>query len=177
MSGEQEGGLTRSQIAHHEAAHAVMAHRLGPGIHQSGINLNHQSEAGANGGAMCNLWDDDPSVSEKKRQRSLLENLMIVCAGPACDAKMTGRSLQQALQTQVSDLANAKQLLKKSPLVNRDGQDNGENEEQYLLVAAMKAASDQLAKPEVWQAIEKVANATINSNGTLSREEFLRILS
>lgn len=44
--------LTEEQIALHEAAHVVPAYRLGGGVDDGGIDLQHRSSDGAKGGGV-----------------------------------------------------------------------------------------------------------------------------
>ena len=89
--------LTPEQIIRHEAAHAVMAQLFAGGIDENGIDLDHRSPLGAKGGAVCLFFDDDSKLEMHERTDRLFRNVMVACAGPASDAKLTGKSLEQSL--------------------------------------------------------------------------------
>jgi hypothetical protein len=46
-----------------------------------------------------------------------MTNLKIICAGPACDAKLTGKSLEQSLRDQWSDHRNAVRQLMDAKII------------------------------------------------------------
>lgn len=128
--------LTSEQIVRHEAAHAVMAQLYAGGIDEKGINLDHRSSLGAKGGAVCFFLDDDPNLEMVQRADRLLRNVMVACAGPASDAKLTGKTLEQSLRDQWSDHKNVVSLLSASQVIERDANNEGGQAEMTLVLYA-----------------------------------------
>src|SRR4051794_22135660 len=110
----------REQVAHHEAAHAIMGISLGPGI-SGGIDLDATtSVAGATGNIMASLFVPDATLPEEEQRRDLMRNLMIFCAGAASDARITGRSLADALKMQPGDQSAAREHAKLHPILSEE---------------------------------------------------------
>lgn len=169
--------LTREQIALHEAAHAVMAHYFAGGIDEIGIDLQHRSEDGARGGAVCRTLDDMPELDMKERQDRLLRNVMVICAGPACDAKLLANSLEQSLRDQWSDHRNVVNLLAGSQVISRENGDDGRAEMALVLHAGLKSAASKLAQPSIWKSVEAVSTAILGAGGKLTGSEIIDVIT
>lgn len=154
------------QVAHHEAAHAVLAIHYGMGL-SGGIDLRAETSVdGAFGNVAVNLWQFDPTSSLEEQRRMLACNLAVVCAGASSDAKLKGISLGSALDAQPGDYKNAIEIARISGLAD------DENEVDYLVKdIGLVLASKDLAKREVWDAIVRVATATLKAGGKLSKEQ------
>lgn len=79
----------RERIAHHEAAHAVIAYVQG--VRVGGIDIDSSFSPTGKGGAILLLEDFVEEDSEDDKRGILFRSLMIACAGAACDAKILGR--------------------------------------------------------------------------------------
>ena len=167
----------RERVAHHEAAHAVLAHRLGAGVLPEGINLDAPTQMpGAFGNAAVNLLDHDSTLYPAEQQKDLLRNLAVVCAGAASDSKITGKPLSQALSDQPGDEKLARRLLDETPLIGTRDPQQRQAEQALVLDAALERAAHELADPVVWRAIEKVAQATVNAGGRLTKQQIEVVL-
>ncbi|WP_460448299.1 hypothetical protein [Alsobacter sp. SYSU BS001988] len=79
---------------------------------EHGIDLNAPSSANdAFGHAGVLLIDDDDQLPLETQQWDLIRNFMVICAGAASDAKITGMEIGEALSRQVSDHNVALQAL------------------------------------------------------------------
>src|SRR5438552_2718456 len=113
----------RERIAHHEAAHVVMAWFWGAGVLDQGMDIDAPSSVeGAYGRAAVSLFLDDEGFDFEERARDLLRNLTIIFAGAASDAKIAGKSLNAAIDDQPGDKNVALHLLKHSTTVNTAGE-------------------------------------------------------
>jgi hypothetical protein len=137
---------------------------------EQGIDIDAPSSVeGAFGRAGVNIFRHDPTATEQEQQSLLRDNIAITCAGAASDARLTGRTLREALRRQPGDQRAAMQLLEASPLVQlRD------REEVYQLL--LNFTEELVNKPEIWNAIEQVAQACLDEGGQLSRAQIEAIL-
>lgn len=167
----------RERVAHHEAAHAVVAVRLGASVVEQGINLDATtSMEGAYGNAAVNIFQHDSDLSMEEQQQDLMRNLIIVCAGAASDAKLKGKPLREALHEQPGDERVALKLLADSSLTEKEDQSVRQKEETVLLDKALELAEKQLGNPIVWKAIQEVARASLNAGGRLAKPQIDEIL-
>jgi hypothetical protein len=154
---------TRSQIAHHEAAHVVVASLYGLEVDDQGINLDAEtSVAGARGNSGVKLIDLTLSA-EDDLITDLAQNMAIICAGAASDAKITGATPANALAHQPGDFSVAMEMAHTYPYLMSDA--NYPEAIKYGLLMAV----DQLNKPDVWAVVESIAAACLEStDGRLS---------
>jgi hypothetical protein len=165
------------KVAHHEAAHAVIAVLCGAGLSDHGIDLNAPtSSPGAFGNAGAMLFDHDATLPKDEQQRLLLGNLMTICAGSASDAKISGIELSEALARQPGDKQKALQQLQSTPLIDQDG-DGADVERDFLLEHVLDRLTKMLAKSEVWTIIQDVANAALLRGGVLSKADVQEIVA
>lgn len=166
----------RTQVAHHEAAHVVVSAAFGLEIPERGIDLDAATSVdGAFGNALVNLFVDDPSLSDEQRRKDLVTNVAVVCAGPASDARLLGRSLREALSMQPSDEAIALQLIRASPLLEGPAASHAE-EAELVIEAGLEAAEAKLGVAANWEAVEAVARAAVQAGGALSKDGIERVL-
>jgi hypothetical protein len=162
----------RLKVAHHEAAHAVVAYTVGAGIH-AGIDLDTPSSVGgAFGCAAVNIFSpprEDEGLQEA--QEILLSNIKIVCAGAASDAKILRRDIYKALDEQPGDKSFAEELLKNSPLIG------SLEEAQFVLNKGLCLVEKMLQDPQIWGAVESIAQNCIKEKGRLSKIEIEKILA
>ena len=159
------------RIGHHESSHVVFSFRSGAGIPDAGIDLNAPaSEVGARGVGGVYLFDHDTELPEVEQQKRLLWNLAIICAGPASDAKFWGCSPEEALRRQRGDTRDAHKCLDSSPLIST------EDEKESVLKRALELAAQELEKPDVRDAIQKVARACLANGGRLTKAQIEEIL-
>jgi hypothetical protein len=168
--------LTPEEVIRHEAAHAVMAQLFAGGVDEKGIDLDHRSQLGAKGGAVCLFLDDDPELEMDERTNRLFRNVMVACAGPASDAKLTGKSLEQSLRDQWSDHRNVVNLLRTSLVIERDADSDGQDEMVVVIDGGLEHAANELAKPEVWLLVEAVSEAISKAGGTLTGPEIVAVM-
>lgn len=156
----------REQVAHHEAAHAVLAICAGIGVN-GGIDLDAPTSVdGAFGQAAVKLLVLDSSLSVAEQRQDLARNLKIICAGAASDARIKGITPLEALQAQPGDYGVALQHARSSAVVE------SEEEAQYVVTeVGLPHAVDALSRVEVWAAIERVASAVIVSGGRLDQNQ------
>jgi hypothetical protein len=106
------------RVAYHEAAHAVLAHRLGAQVLQQGIDITAPSSVeGAYGKAAVSVFAHEDTLDETEQRRAVVHSLAIICAGAASDAKILGRALPEALAQQPGDENVARNFLKSNPLI------------------------------------------------------------
>jgi hypothetical protein len=154
--------IISKRIAHHEAAHSVMAILYGAGL-SGGIDLTAPTSVpGSFGVSAVSLFEPDPSLSEAEQQLEVVRSLVIICAGAASDAKLEGLTLQQAIAGQPGDLGVAQEHAKLHPIVS-DG------EIDYVIDIALSRAAQVLDRAEVWDAVEAVASAALANDGKLDR--------
>lgn len=165
------------KVAHHEAAHAVVAILGGAGLSDAGINLNAPSSVeGAFGNAGANTYDHDVTLPPDVQQWRLIYNLMTLCAGAASDAKISGIPVRDALARQKGDESHAYQQLRSTPLIDQDSE-GAAKEREGVLGIALDKLSAKLADPQVWAMVEAVAKAAIDAGGILSKAEIEAIYS
>lgn len=167
----------RARIAHHEAAHIVVAIIVGAGITDHGIDLDAPTSApGAFGRAGTNLFIPDPDLPKPEQMRALANNLAIVCAGAASDAKLTSITPAQALQMQNGDETVAKRLIAGSDLIDETEREREKEENYVLYEVGLAKAVELIDKPDVWEKIQRVAIACLSSGGRLSKEQIESIV-
>jgi hypothetical protein len=167
----------RERVAHHEAAHMVLAVQIGAGIGDQGMDLNAPtSTEGAYGNATVMLLIHDASQTIEEQKEDLLRNLVIICAGAASDAKLMVRPLREALRRQPGDEKDARKLIAQSPLTEKNDEHTRREEEELLLNKALELAARQLEKPIVWKTIQEVARATLNEGGRLTKPQIEAII-
>lgn len=156
----------REQVAHHEAAHAVVALYLGMGV-CGGIDLDAvTSMEGAFGNAAVNLFVADPSLPLEDQRLDLIRNLAVICAGAASDAKVKGETLENALEAQLGDRAVAIDHARAHPIVGSD-----EEAEHVVMKLGLPHAGTLVGKASVWDAIVRVAEAALSAGGKLDAAE------
>jgi hypothetical protein len=162
----------REKVAHHEAAHVVMSVQLGASVPGQGIDIDAPSSVeGAYGNAWVNIFAQDPNPEEDEQIKILRDNLAIVCAGIASDAKLMGRSLREALSRQPSDEQLARELLGNSPLV-----DTKELQE-YILDGVLRFVERAFEDKIIWSAVQEIARACIKEGGRLSKSQIEQIVA
>lgn len=156
----------REQVAHHEAAHAVLAIRAGIGV-SGGIDLDAPTSVdGAFGQAAVSLLVLDDSLPVDEQRLDLARNLSIICAGAASDARIKGVTPLEALEAQPGDYGVALQHAQSCSVVEN------EEEAQYAVTeVGLSHAVREVARVEVWAAIERVATAVIASGGRLEKDQ------
>lgn len=156
----------RETIAHHEAAHAVMAIEVGDGLLDVGIDLDRVDATGGIGNVGCRLFVADldnvtPSDLEFE-QRRLAGRIdcsgTVLAAGAASDAKLRGQDPWTALQKQHGDYEHMLDLLRRAKL------DTTPELETERLHAQLDLAVEALQDPLVWKTVEAVAQAALDRN-------------
>jgi hypothetical protein len=161
----------RTRVAYHEAAHAVLAYRLGGHVLEPGIDIDAPSSVtGAYGRAGVTVFAHDDRLDEREQQTAVKHSVAIMCAGAASDAKILGRNLPDALAHQPGDEKAARELLKSSPSVTSP------EEIEVVLQGGLKYAARLLERSEIWKAIDAVAQACLKAGGNLSKVEIDRLL-
>jgi hypothetical protein len=156
----------REQIAHHEAAHAVLAIRAGVGV-SGGIDLDAPTSVdGAFGQAAVNLLVLDDSLPVNEQRLDLARNLSIICAGAASDARITGAKPLEALEAQPGDYSLALQHARSSSVVESE-----EEAKHVVTEVGLSHAVKEVARAEVWAAIKRIATAVIASGGQLGKDQ------
>ena len=154
----------RDIIAHHEAAHAVMAIEVGDGLLDVGINLGRIDATGGIGNVGCRLFVADlenvtPSDLEVE-QRRLAGRIdcsgTVLAAGAASDAKLRGEDPWTALRKQEGDYEHMLDLLRRAKL------DATPDLETERLRAQLDLAVQALQDPLVWKAVEAVARGALD---------------
>jgi|GEM_PF-3148175 len=159
-------------VAHHEAAHAVIALELGLGILEIGIDLERVAVSGGIGSDGCRLFLADLTEvprhqldDEQKRLSGHIDvNGTVLAAGPASDAKLLSEDPWTALHKQHSDLTVMRQLLQRAKL------DETEEGVESHLRNQLGLAVEALEEAAVWATVEAVAAAVL-SRGPLSGPE------
>lgn len=166
----------RSRIAHHEAAHAVIAMMVGLPAPTEGIDIDAENpDTGGLGRVLAMLFEIDDlsglSGPELKNAQALQlrdagSNLMAILAGAASDARLLGDSLANAMAHQPSDKALAVGVLTRMAVPAEDHED--------AMLGQITDAARALDEPEIWAAVEAVAAAALIS-GRLSGPEIERV--
>jgi hypothetical protein len=150
------------RIAHHEAAHAVASVIFVGGL-SSGIDLDAENLAtGGLGHAGIRLFAFDlrnlggPPL--RRRHHELADqfekNMLIILAGSAADARVTGTITANAIRQQHSDLAEAELMLDRMHLTRRKRQER--------LSEMFALADEMIADDDIWALIEATANEVLN---------------
>ena len=162
----------RRRVAHHEAAHAVIAYLHGLGLSEHGIDLDAETSVeGAYGGAGVLLIAPDPEAEAAAERLALFQNLMVVCAGAASDAKIELRELRAALSAQPGDERVALSLLAESTTIEAETTEEREAQTSYVLQLALGHVREKLDKPEVWNAVTSLADKVVRNGGVLSKSQ------
>lgn len=164
-------------IAHHEAAHAVVAIELGLGILDIGIDIARVERTGGVGVDGCRLFVCDLSniaeenlADEKNRQAGLIDcSGTVLAAGAASDAKMLQCDPWVALQRQQGDFRYMRDLLRQAQLAPTP------EEQELRLREQVSMAVEALNDPSVWRAVQAVAQAVLKS-GPLTGAEIETIV-
>ena len=154
----------REVIAHHEAAHAVLALELGLGILDVGIDLERVDATGGVGNVGCRLFVADlTDVSPRNletEQRRLAGQIdcsgTVLAAGAASDARLRDEDPWSALQKQESDFKHMVELLQRARL------DETPELAEERLRTQLDLAVEALNDPMVWQAVEVLAQAVLD---------------
>ena len=162
----------REVIAHHEAAHAVVAIEMGIGLLDVGIDLARVDATGGVGNVGCRLFVADLSdivPSELEAEQLRLAGQIdctgtVLAAGAASDAKLQDEDPWSALQMQQSDFRHMRELLKAAEL------DSTPEIEQDRLRSQLDLAVEVLNDPMVWRAVEAVAHEVLE-RGTVTGPE------
>ena len=166
--------LDRIRVAHHEAAHVVLALRSSAGLSEHGIDLDAPTTVeDAYGIASVNVFDHDESVDEEQQRALLINSLAIICAGAASDAKLRGSALWASLRRQQGDRNAALKLLTASPLIDA----TNKKEIVFVLRGTLKKTAQTLDDPAVWNEVKIVAQATLDSGGRLTRSQIEQAVS
>lgn len=155
----------RAKVAHHEAAHAVLAYVWDLGL-ADGIDLDAATSVeGAFGNVQVYVRAIDGSLPEEVQQADLICNLSVYCAGAASDAKIKQIDPFEALRAQPGDFGEALRHARSSPLLT----------DEAMALAAVKVglatAVGWLEKPYIWVRVERVANAALEVRGKLGKDE------
>jgi hypothetical protein len=158
-------GNTRSRevIAHHEAAHAVVAIELGVGILDIGIDMSRFDETGGVGLDGCRLFvadltDVTPQEVESEQLRlagQIDRTGAVLAAGAAAEARLADEDAWVALHRQSSDIKKMRDLLALAQLAPSEEATN------ERLRLQLEFSVEVLADPEVWQAVGAVAEAVL----------------
>lgn len=155
----------REQVAHHEAAHAVMALIVGHGLSHHGMNIDAPtSVAGAFGQTGVMTFSADLSQTADDQFEDLGCLLAVTLAGAASDARIKGVELEVALEAQPGDLQVAKGLCSQYPFAQGEG-------ETVALRYGLQIAASKLEAEEAWEAVCAVARACLAANGQLSKKQ------
>lgn len=155
----------REQVAHHEAAHAVVALHTRLGLSSYGMDIDAPASVpGAFGKTGVMTFAADLTQPEADQFKDLGVLLAVTLAGAASDAKINSITLHHALQCQPGDLSVAKNLCAEYPFACGD-------QEAVALDHGLQLAAKALAKAEVWSAICAVAKACLANGGNLSKEQ------
>jgi hypothetical protein len=156
----------RERVAHHEAAHAVLSLRAGFGV-SGGIDLDAQTSVeGAFGNAAVALSMLDADLPTAQQQMELGRNLSVICAGAASDARILEIDPEDALLAQPGDYGVAIQYAAGSSIIG-----NVKDAEYVVTQIALPVAVRDVGRPEVWQAIERLAAALLEAGGRLDRDQ------
>ena len=153
----------REIIAHHEAAHAVVAIEIGDGLLDVGIDLERVDATGGIGNVGCRLFVadlDDVAPSEVEVEQRRLAgridcNGTVLAAGAASDARLRNEAPWDALRKQQGDYDHMRDLLGRAHL------DATPELEEERLRMQLDLAVATLNDPLVWQAVETVAKAAL----------------
>ena len=164
--------IEREIIAHHEAAHAVVALELDVELLDIGIDLARVEATGGLGNVGCRLFVADLSdvvpsdlETEQRRLAGRIDcNGTVLAAGAASDARLRDENAWTALRKQEGDFEHMRALLKQARL------DANEDVEDERLRSQLALAVDALRDPDVWAAVEAVARAALD-HGPLRGKE------
>lgn len=153
----------REKVAHHEAAHAVMALHMRLGLSNHGMDIDAPtSVAGAFGQTGVMTFAPDLTQPEEDQYRDLGALLAVTLAGAASDARINGVALDDALKAQPGDLGVAKTLCAGYPFASGQG-------EVQALEYGLQIAAKELARTEVWDAVQAVAGLCQAKGGKLTK--------
>ena len=162
----------RTRVAMHEAAHVVVATVLGTGAAKEGIDLNAESSVrGAYGNAAVQKYLITDADDLDTQKNLLVRNVAMMLAGPACDARTLGRSLDEAMAKQPGDVATAKSEIARLPAARGMSVEQIDTMTGMVMDAALETAVSVLSKPTHWATVERVAQASLANNGILSQEQ------
>ncbi len=166
----------RERIAHHEAAHAVVALAMGLPAPSAGIDIDRENpETGGLGSFFATMWtiEDLTHLTGSALEKAQAEevkyarfNLMAILAGAACDSRVLGEDLMDALSQQPGDRAAAIGILARMAVPLTDHEES--------LRSQMSDAASALKEFEIWNAVKEVATATL-ATGQLAGEEIEKI--
>ena len=156
----------RELIAHHEAAHAVMAIELGLGLLDVGIDLDRVNATGGIGNVGCRLFLADLKdvassdlEDEQRRIAGLIDcSGTVLAAGAASDAKLQDEDPWNALRKQGGDFKQMRDLLRRARL------DEVPELEEERLRSQLNLAVQALEDPIVWKAVKAIARAALDRN-------------
>jgi hypothetical protein len=155
----------REQVAHHEAAHAVMALIVRHGLSHHGMDIDAPSSvSGATGKTGVMTFAADLNQPEADQFNDLGALLAVTLAGAAADARIRGVDLWNALQAQPGDLGAAQVFCAQYPFAQ--GPD-----EAMALKMGLEIAEKRLAWPGAWDAVCAVAAACLAAGGRLTKAE------
>ena len=155
----------REQVAHHEAAHAVMALIVRHGLSHHGMDIDAPpSVPGATGQTGVMTFAADLTQPEADQFKDLGALLAVTLAGAAADARIKGVSLWDALQAQPGDLGVAQGFCAEYPFAR--GPD-----EAMALQMGLEIAEKRLAWPGAWDAVCAVAASCLAAGGKLTKAE------
>ena len=106
-----------------------------------------------------------------------MRNVIVVCAGPACDAKLTGKCLRQSLSDQWSDHRNVVNVLASSQVIDRSDGKDGRDEMALVLDDGLKRAARHLERHTVWASVKAVSDAVLKAGGKLPGPEIVAIIN
>ena len=164
--------VDREIIAHHEAAHAVIALEVGDGLLDVGIDLDRVDATGGIGNVGCRLFVADmdglvPSDVESE-QRRLAGRIdcsgTVLAAGAASDAKLRDEDPWNALRKQKADYDKMRDLLAQAHL------DGTPELLDMRLRQQLDLAVQALNDPHIWRAVEVVADAALECTRLTSSE-------
>ena len=162
--------MTRKDTAHHEAAHAVASyHAADRRVPERGIDLDAATRDGARGNIATFIFPYDPDGDEEGEMKYFWANLMIICAGPASDARLIKVSLEEAIRQQPSDYENAVKAINATPFAR-------DIEPAEVIAEAMRRAVAWLNEDGIWAQVQAVASAALAKEGRLSGPEISEIL-
>jgi hypothetical protein len=155
----------REQVAHHEAAHAVVALMTRHGLSHHGMDLDAPASVpGTFGQTGVMIFAADLSQPEVDQFKDLGALLAVTLAGAASDARIKSVALMDALQAQPGDLAVAKGFCAEYPFAQGAG-------EAVALKKGLEIAAGKLEQDGAWHAVCAVAKACLARGGKLSKQE------
>ncbi len=149
----------RARIAHHEAAHVVIAMAMGMAAPKSGMDIDLENEVSGGVGSvqvglefledLRGMSGDDLANAQDQQTDAARHNLCTILAGAACDAKLLGEDPWGALEQQPGDHCSAVAML---DLMAIDPE-----ERDVALKAQLADACAALDEHHLWDAVEAVA--------------------